>query len=793
MNWASLRVFCHRAKSAVLILGVLAALFIHPPKTHGELSTAAPLGFFTNLSSRLLQSEWGLNLNRIQIYPTNQYTPAVHRLLQVTANILDATTNRFNTNYPYLPSVFRPLFTNDNSYIYICGYEEETGLGYTNAWRDLNSPTDRAALQPRDCVYGIPVIIGAKKGFPNFNEFAVDTVFQITRRLQIVRPTTVAPRSTWQTNQMFVLGISNIFGLELWNSYRSNYTRGVDLFADVLSSVVLTNNFGLSLTQRFFSQASFAVAASNWTGAGSSAMPNLSSFIVPIRTNDIFLPDSVYQHVAQSFTTNLLAPFETGVGFPIPKWCITVNNRLRVFLVDQETQRLVDFVTLEGLNSTIDLSEAIRDPDNAIGFDGLWSTNLVVNQSLPQGVFNQMDVALGNVGGDWRSYGLNQPYGNDQGFAIDYFRALYGLSPLKYSGISNTSLVQTCPFTPTRRISVSRSWQANDPLVHPTSTDLQNTNLIARLALSQPVQTLRNIEIINDRYSPWGGNPVNAGDDSNRYNPAIKDPLIRNSDSWNFPDAEPLSFAMLGRVHRGTPWQTIYLKSTNANASTWLDWLHDGDAQSAQLTHPTRDWHIAALIASLLNTNSPQQLLSVNASDQNAWLARFDGLNILTNTSTDSWLQTGKSPTFDSLTITSNSAQAASVATGVATARATQVGGSFRNLGDVLTTPELSLASPWLNQSTLIQAQRGITDEAYERLPSQLLPLLRADSVGSVVQSNGNWHLQFTGFENYPYEVESSGDLSNWTAISTNYPTNGVFSIPLNPAGNQFFRSRLLP
>lgn len=93
----------------------------------------------------------------------------------------------------------------------------------------------------------------------------------------------------------------------------------------------------------------------------------------------------------------------------------------------------------------------------------------------------------------------------------------------------------------------------------------------------------------------------------------------------------------------------------------------------------------------------------------------------------------------------------------------------------------------------MIQAQRGITDEAYERLPSQLLPLLRADSVGSVVQSNGNWHLQFTGFENYPYEVESSGDLSNWTAISTNYPTNGVFSIPLNPAGNQFFRSRLLP
>lgn len=210
MNRAFLRVFCRRAKSVILRVSVLAVAFVHSQSAKAELSTANPLGFFTNLSSRLLQAEVGLRLDRIQIYPTNEYTPAVHRLLQVTANILDATTNRFNTNYPYLPSVFRPLFTNDNDHIYICGYEEENGPGYqTNAWRDLNDPPARAALQMRDYVYGIPVVIGAKKGFPNFNEVALDTVFQITRRLQIVRPSLTAPRSTWQTNQMFILGMPN--------------------------------------------------------------------------------------------------------------------------------------------------------------------------------------------------------------------------------------------------------------------------------------------------------------------------------------------------------------------------------------------------------------------------------------------------------------------------------------------------------------------------------------------------------------------------------------------------------
>ena len=44
----------------------------------------------------------------IQLFPANAYTPEVHRLLQVAANIHDATTNRLL--YPNPPTVMRPVF-----------------------------------------------------------------------------------------------------------------------------------------------------------------------------------------------------------------------------------------------------------------------------------------------------------------------------------------------------------------------------------------------------------------------------------------------------------------------------------------------------------------------------------------------------------------------------------------------------------------------------------------------------------------------------------------------------------
>jgi len=57
-----------------------------------------PIDFFTNAAARLLgdafPSDPNVNISHIQIWPTNYYTPAVHRLLQLAANMYDATTNR---------------------------------------------------------------------------------------------------------------------------------------------------------------------------------------------------------------------------------------------------------------------------------------------------------------------------------------------------------------------------------------------------------------------------------------------------------------------------------------------------------------------------------------------------------------------------------------------------------------------------------------------------------------------------------------------------------------------------
>ncbi len=46
---------------------------------------------FLPLADRLLREEFGLSCTNIPVSPTNGYTPGVHRILQVAANIVDAT------------------------------------------------------------------------------------------------------------------------------------------------------------------------------------------------------------------------------------------------------------------------------------------------------------------------------------------------------------------------------------------------------------------------------------------------------------------------------------------------------------------------------------------------------------------------------------------------------------------------------------------------------------------------------------------------------------------------------
>jgi hypothetical protein len=784
------------------------------------LCNDSPMGFFTNLASRLLQSELNLNLTRIQIWPTNQYTPAVHRLLQVTANIYDATTNRFNDGYPHLPTVFRPQFSNDNGTIYICGYVGETNAAFlSHTLRDLVSTNVAAEVQPDDLILGVPLILGAKKGLPNFNEFAAETVVQITRKVELVKSAPGGGNMIYQTNQMFIVGISNVFGAEFWNSYTSNYPRPVDIIATNFCTLSLTNDYGFSSSSIFV--AGGQISTNLWPAWNPSRVTppanGLWSFLVPLRTSHVVLTDSIYRFGANQFVP-LTEPFERPSSFAFPRWGLTITNRLLAISKDRDTGRIIDCVQLNGLISYRDLGAEIVQSSNGIGFSGIWATNALPGGggylSGQPGIIQQIEISKGNAEsvGNWQNYGIAQPSGATKAQAIANFLAFFSpnnqatyVDPetlVSYRG-TNLSPVANAPFTPTSKRSVPVIWQANDPLVHYTSGDLEyleRSGLPRMWKPSAPTNaTVVNLGLLNDRYRPWGGNPKYGGDpaaDPLAYQLVVKDPLVTSSDRWNFPNSEPLTLAMLSRVHRGTPWQTIYLKSTDVDSTAWRNWTGNLNMSDAQHTRPVRDWPLVALIASLINTNDPRCLVSVNEPDPNVWLAVLDGIVALTNSATDEDLYLYGYPQFDVVIMTSNSPQAAILAEGIRAVRAGQPNQRFSSLGALLAVSELSAASPWLNQSTDVQLQRGISDEAYETIPAQLLPRLRPDSAGSIIETGGALKIQFTGFDDYPYAIETSSNLVNWLPFATNYPINGVFEFtePI-PAGSdpRFFRSALLP
>jgi hypothetical protein len=780
------------------------------------LNPASPLNFFTNVASRLLSQELNINLTQIEIYPTNQYTPAVHRLLQVAANIYDAayyTNNYFpisgNSSTPYLPSVFQPVFsvvTNGASTnVYITNFVEVTDTSFlANPLLDLNNSSSISTLaaNPNALVFGVPLIIGAKNGFPNFNQFAMQTAFSLYRKLQVTRPATNSPPSLYQFNQMFILSLSNQLAVECWNSYANDYTRPVNIYATNYITMTLTNDEGFAACLAYVVGVPIT-GVNDWPGFNPDSF-DYASTQFPLNTNLAIIPDSIYRFnfggspYLISDATN--APYETGVvingsKYPQPQWGLTVTNNLQVVMVDVNSGRIIDYVQLSGPTTNMDLNTGVDNTQypGATGYSGQWDTN--VNNGVPAGVAYQVQVSLNNPS----YYPNNQFFWNGQSTTtveneIDAFRAFYHLTPV-YNNPSGASLISTAnsslawqvPYTPLTNLYQYITWQANDPLVHYLASDL--TDPAPQVNYQNPLITVPP----NQRYQPWGATMLPLPNSStNSYNLSFKDPLVWSSDDWNFPEGQPLNPGWIGQVHRGTPWQTIFLKSTNVlslvennNAvgqNTWRNWTGDADATDAAAMSPVQDWHLASLITALFNTNNFTTIFPVNNPNPNAWQGLLNGLTALTNIPNQS----------DFTLIMSNSSQASAIANAIESERATQPGQLFSDAGDILATSQLAEQSPFLSG---LDANTGISDAAYELISSQLLPLLRADSFGSVALTNGQPLVQFTGYDGHPYAIQASSDLLNWVNISTNCPLNGVFNIT-NPAtlnaSQQFYRSVLL-
>ncbi len=837
------------------------------------LNVNDPLCFFTTVADKMLRSTFGFGVTNIPVYVNGQfvYSPAVNRVVQLAANIYDAATNSF------YPDVFRPIFEHDNlGNVFIVGY---TNLSSASGPNTVSGENDPQLTSPLDVstltnwgpsyvpittnsgdvnVYGVPWIIGAKKGFPSFNKFGMHTIVQVARRLQVRRSTipTVLPGpdgTTFQTNQLLTFSINNTLNADCWNSYSNSYNDPVSIYALDTLSMEVTNNYNPTPTYptSFYNYQVYSNAyVPRWPGYTNNGNVALS-FTNPLSATAILLTNSGFYYGTEpsgvvGFYPVTYAGWETNnFSLQFPQIGLVVTNQLQLYMLDSSSGpngliHIIDYVQFGGPQTALNVTEAI-ETNNPTGFgytSNMWSQSIDYNNGVPFGVLNQIQASEQAIAADgganyWANTAANQA-------EIEGFSAFMGITgPYPNTFQSDPSVVEEfttnyviqVPFTPTVTVSEYTSWQANDPMVHYLASDLTFNGVEKTTGVQTGIQvaygSLNNptmvpspaFNAVNDRYQPWGIQNSNglpqAGPDavvSSPYGLAVKDPLVWGSDFWDFPTNLLSDLTGLGQVHRGTPWQTIYLKGADvlqildangdagSGTNTWVAWTGDNNIPDAVTMAPVNDRQLASLLISLLNTNDPTQLMSVNDPNIADWLNVLNGLTVYSNSASFPSVQfpvgTRLSTTFNTYVMASNSPQAEMIVTNIAQARAAQPNGNFYTTGDILSAPELTENSPWLNTTNVNQMEYGISDAVYEAIPAQLLLLLRPDSIGALSLTNGVVNLQFSGSDAFSYELQESTDLVNWIPISTNSPVQGSFNVSFPSAPNSpeiFYRSVLLP
>jgi hypothetical protein len=777
--------------------------------------TVDPFGQITGLTNApyfgVTNQIPAFGISNIPVYFNGQfvYSPAVQRVLQLAANIYDASTNSF------YPSVFRPTFwaTNEsgNRNIYINGYEcvsqyaaQGNTLTVGNAPLDppLTNITDLPLGQTAGLnfighnVYGVPWIVGAKKYLPGFNQFSMVNAVQVQRLLQIGRLTVGGP--VW-TNHQYLMTIANNLGASFWNSYANNYPTnypgGLNIYLSDTVQMVLTNSDGtpernLSFTTNFNIHPTFW-PGSQWSASG-GGLPATGSFITTNWALN-FLPQEIYKTGAKTFAfTTDPDPFETNNHScdPLPQFGLLTTNWVQAFILDGN--HVVDYVQLRGPIDGTNLNNVLADPNykDQTGINYMWSTNVQGNGTTPSyGIVNQVNISSG-IGNPPSTARWNNPTppipALDSVTAMQkFFAATFTPSSIfTYNGIqyTNTELAVQAGYTASRIVYAPYLYQVNDPLVHYLASDLNAgagaqwagptaaanavwaKNDAATNLFNPPILSPPTIDIIKGRYQPWGKVAPNSllsqtlYNFGNPYNLIYKDPLVWSPDYWDFPTNKFPTVGWLGRVHRGSPWQTVYLKAHDvlggnasniaAGTNTWAAWMGDGNAFDAANSAPVQDRLLFDLFTTAPDDNASRGQLSVNVGAPNgpslaAWSALFSGMVALTNNST--FPTTFAPPTTTSLIIQPAGVNGLNSALGnlvtninnmrAVFTNADGVAGMFEHKGDILSTLALTENSPFINTNsapfgkpTLNQFQFGISDELYEWLPQQMMSLLRGSS-----------------------------------------------------------------
>src|SRR5258706_2791007 len=243
----------------------------------------------------------------------------------------------------------------------------------------FSSPFDAAAVaQPNGTnvpvnVFGVPWIIGAKKGLPNFNQFYMLNEVQVTRKLQVSRTQVENyDRTTagdFSTNQLFLMNITNHIGYSLWNSYSNNYPGGLPaIVVNDTMRMVLTNNN--SVITNGFAQFIFATnLGSAWPGSAWNVGmdPNArqaapDSFIFST-TNYPFVAPSSLQFGSGIFSgfASDSAGFNTAdKSLPnFPGFGLMTTNWLQAYIVDRG--HVIDYVQFNGPSGGRQLADELPE------------------------------------------------------------------------------------------------------------------------------------------------------------------------------------------------------------------------------------------------------------------------------------------------------------------------------------------------------------------------------------------------------------------------------------------------
>ena len=678
------------------------------------------------------------------------YTARLHQLLQITANIFDATTtNKVGEAFPYFPTVFRPFFTESNGNVYITDYgmmDETADAFRTNPdykWVDLDTSETLSTPQGSlNLVFGIPLIVGARSGLPSFNELGVVSLAQATRKLEMARSTPGTPTKKWdRLEQQFRLQARTMLQIEARNSHTNRYPRALQMVTESRPYLELkerTNGPAIVQTDWKIGSTNF-YAASSWNGEVVGA-ENTNFVLSPLFVTNLL--DLLIVTNAESY-------------LPTNQWTMTLTNRLLFYLVDRSVTggRIIDAVSLNRPHNVFQIGSLLDSPlDEEPELRNIW--NSAKDRTVTFGIMEQIRISQDptltpeGVWGNWEDSAHKEK-------SAENFRTFYG----------DESILKTnqVPFTPSRLLVQADYYLVDDPLVHYTFEDLYNDPSTEKkkygsVELSTGYTNVTEKMSGKDVHSKaWNKGALGAATSEEEpglgtLDPTIRDPGIIHPFYWNFPTNLFPSIGWLGRVHRGTPWQTIYLKSRGVSATAnWID--HTGNQRashpaSANQMQPVRDWELLDVFTTAPHQNATRGRLSINQTNPAAWSAVLSGV-LASGVEPDPDLDGFLRPTASLMSPAAVNSTIQLMVQSINTNRmlfnsnALNRAGQFHGLGQMLAAPELTDASPILNANPALfdpykpHGNARIYDEDYERIPQQILSLLKVGEPRFVIYAWG--------------------------------------------------------